>query len=488
MDRPKLALIFSALMLGMMLAALDQTIVATALPTIVRDLGGLDQLSWVVTAYMLASTITAPMWGKLGDLIGRKSIFLASIAIFLVGSMLAGISREMVDLILFRALQGLGAGGLMVTAQAIVGDVVSPRERARYQGLFGAVFGLSSVAGPLLGGYFTDQLSWRWIFYVNLPLGVLAFAVATFALPAISKRENVRFDILGTVLIAAGSASLILVTSLGGTRLPWFSPLALGLATLGILLMTTFAFVEMDAVEPVVPPSLFKIRAFTVSAVASFIVGFAMFGAITYVPLFLQTVDGLSPTKSGLYLTAMMAGMVLMMTVSGQIIARTGHFRFFPIAGTAVFTTGLFFLATVSEQTPAFLLEALLFALGSGLGMVMQVLVVAVQGAVDRRHLGAATSAMTFSRSIGASFGVAVLGAIFANALPHDALRTAYAVALHPVFLAAGAAGVIAFLITLTMPRHVLGEARSLRDQRASSNTAHGEVAESTLAETSGMT
>lgn len=458
MDRSKLALIFGALMLGMMLASLDQTIVSTALPTITRELGGLDQLSWVVTAYMLASTVSAPMWGKLGDLVGRKRIFLASIATFLLGSALAGLAANMPALILFRGLQGLGAGGLMVTAQAIVADVVGPRERGRYQGLFGAVFGLSSIVGPLLGGYFVDRLSWRWIFYINLPIGLIAFVLTALVLPTILRREPVRFDVMGTLLIAGGSGALILLTSVGGTRLPWLSPEAIGLAVLGLGLIAAFVMVERRAAEPVLPPSLFATRAFTASAATGFVVGFAMFGSITYLPLFMQSVNRLSPTNSGLHLTAMMAGMLLTTTVSGQIISRIGRFREFPIAGTAIFTTALLLLATVDEHTPMIVLETFLFVLGFGLGMVMQVLVIAVQNAVERRHLGAATSGVTFARSMGAAFGVATFGAIFANALARDPGRTAhaFATALHPVFLAAGTAGAIAFLITWAIPEQRL--------------------------------
>jgi EmrB/QacA subfamily drug resistance transporter len=406
-----------ALLLGMLLAALDQTIVSTALPTIVSDLGGLEHLSWVVTAYLLASTAATPLWGKLGDQYGRKKLFQAAIVIFLIGSALCGMARNMPELIGFRALQGLGGGGLMVLSMAIVGDIVPPRERGRYQGLFGAVFGATSVLGPLLGGLFTQHLSWRWVFYVNLPVGVVALAVIAAVLRIPRKAERHVIDYLGTFLIGSVATCLVLVASLGGTTWPWGSPQIAGLAALGVVLLVAFVVVERRAAEPVLPLKLFGVRTFMLSAVISFIVGFAMFGAMTYLPTFLQIVQGVTPTMSGVHMLPMVAGMLLSSTASGQIVSRTGRWKVFPIAGTAVTTVGLLLLHRLSEHSSTLEMSGYFFVFGLGLGLVMQVLVLIVQNAVAYEDLGVATSGATFFRSIGASFGVAVFGTIFANRL-----------------------------------------------------------------------
>ncbi|WP_435220273.1 DHA2 family efflux MFS transporter permease subunit [Streptomyces sp. Tue6028] len=406
-----------ALLLGMLLAALDQTIVSTALPTIVSDLGGLEHLSWVVTAYLLASTAATPLWGKLGDQYGRKKLFQTAIVIFLIGSALCGMAQNMGELIGFRALQGLGGGGLMVLSMAIVGDIVSPRERGKYQGLFGAVFGATSVLGPLLGGLFTEHLSWRWVFYVNLPVGVVALVVIAVVLHIPAKAARHVIDYLGTFLIAAVATCLVLVASLGGTTWSWSSPQIVGLAVLGVALAFVFVAVERRAAEPVLPLKLFGIRTFTLSAVISFIVGFAMFGAMTYLPTFLQVVQGVSPTWSGVHMLPMVFGLLLSSTFSGQVVSRTGRWKVFPVVGTGVTTIGLLLLHQMDESSGTGEMSAYFFVFGLGLGLVMQVLVLIVQNAVSYEDLGVATSGATFFRSIGASFGVAIFGTVFANRL-----------------------------------------------------------------------
>ncbi|WP_405612841.1 DHA2 family efflux MFS transporter permease subunit [Streptomyces sp. NBC_00076] len=406
-----------ALLLGMLLAALDQTIVSTALPTIVSELGGLDHLSWVVTAYLLASTAATPLWGKLGDQYGRKRLFQIAIVIFLVGSALCGAAQNMPQLIAFRALQGLGGGGLMVLSMAIVGDLVPPRERGRYQGMFGAVFGTTSVLGPLLGGLFTEHLSWRWVFYVNLPVGVVALAVIATVLRIPRKSTRHVIDYLGTFLIASVATCLVLVASLGGTTWGWGSPQIVGLAVLGVVLAFAFVAVERRAAEPVLPLKLFRIRTFALSAVISFVVGFAMFGAMTYLPTFLQVVQGVTPTLSGVHMLPMVLGLLLASTFSGQVVSRTGRWKVFPVVGTGVTTLGLLLLHRLDEHSSTAAMSATFFVFGLGLGLVMQVLVLIVQNAVSYEDLGVATSGATFFRSIGASFGVAVFGTVFTNRL-----------------------------------------------------------------------
>ncbi|MEU5068102.1 MFS transporter [Streptomyces virginiae] len=405
-----------ALLLGLLIAALDQTIVSTALPTIVSDLGGLAHLSWVVTAYMLAATAATPLWGKLGDQYGRKKLFQYAIVLFLIGSALCGLAQDMPQLIGFRALQGLGGGGLIVLSMAIVGDIVPPRERGRYQGLFGGVFGATSVLGPLLGGLFVDNLSWRWVFYINLPIGLVALVVIAAALHIPARPSKHTIDYLGTFLIACVATCLVLVASLGATW-GWGSARIIGVAVLGVLLLAAFLLVERKAAEPVLPLGLFRIRTFTLCSAISFVVGFAMFGAMVYLPTFLQIVQGVSPTMSGVHMLPMVIGMLISSTASGQIVSRTGRWKVFPLAGTAVTAIGLLLLHQLHRTSSTWEMSLYFFVFGAGLGLVMQVLVLVVQNAVSYADLGVATSGATFFRSIGASFGVAIFGTVFTNQL-----------------------------------------------------------------------
>jgi EmrB/QacA subfamily drug resistance transporter len=464
-------------MLVLLLASLDQTIVSTALPTIVGDLGGLNHLSWVVTAYLLSATIATPLYGKLGDLYGRKKVLETAIVIFLVGSALCGLAQNMPELIGFRALQGLGAGGLIVVTLAVVGDLVPPRERARYQGYFGGVFGVSTVVGPLLGGFFVDQLSWRWIFYVNLPIGIAALAVIGVAFHARTSKQRHDIDWIGAGLLAILLSSVVLFTSLGGTTWAWTSPQIIGLIVLSVLALPAYLYVEAHATEPIMPLSLFRNRTFSVTSVIGFVVGFALFGGIVYLPLYLQVTKGASPTRSGLQMTPLMVGLLITSIASGRLISKFGRYRVFPILGTAVIAVAMVLMSRLNVGTSLWIATLDSLVLGLGLGMVMQVLLLAVQNSVDPREMGVATSGSTLFRQIGGSIGVALFGAIFAsrvhselaNRLPHNvpvpksvtpatirqlppsahsAFQQAFAVALHPVFLTAAAISLVAFAFT----------------------------------------
>ncbi len=432
---------FSGLVLVMLLAALDSTIVSTALPTIVGELGGLERLAWVVTAYLLAQTVVTPVYGKLGDLYGRKSVLQSAVVIFLIGSALCGISRNMTQLIAFRALQGLGAGGLTVVTQAVVGDLVSPRQRGKYQGIFGAVFGGASIAGPLLGGYFTTHLTWRWIFYVNVPVGIVALIVLAATLPSGSARVSRAIDYAGSALLAVVLAALTLLTNLGDSSHAWQSPTMLALIATTVIALALFIIVERRATEPVLPLRLFGNRTVAVTSSVGFIVGFALFGSVVYLPLFLQIVKEASPTASGLRMLPLMGGMLFTSILSGQLISRTGRYKIFPTVGTAVMTVGLFLLSRMSASTSLLTASAIMLTLGLGLGMVMQVLVIAVQNAVAYEDLGVATSGATLFRLIGGSLGTAVLGAVFSQRLAVNLAATMPAGAAN---LAATARGITA--------------------------------------------
>ncbi|MBV5243588.1 MFS transporter [Mycolicibacterium sp. PAM1] len=480
--------IFVAVVLGMLLAALDQTIVATALPTVVADLGGAGHQSWVVTSYLLASTIATAIVGKLGDLFGRKMIFGVAILFFLAGSVLCGIASTMEMLVASRALQGIGGGALMVTATALIGEVIPLRDRGRYQGALGAVFGVTTVIGPLLGGYFTDHLTWRWAFWINVPIGIVVLIVALATIPALSRRGKPVIDYAGIVLIGLGASALTLATSWGGSTYAWSSPMIIGLFVGSAVALAVFVRVELRATEPVLPIRLFASPVFTVCCVLSFIVGFAMLGALTFLPTFMQFVDGVSATESGLRTLPMVGGLLLTSMGSGVLVSRTGRYKIFPVLGTAIMTVGFVLLSQMDATTPVWQQSAYLFVLGTGIGMCMQVLVLIVQSTANFSDLGVATSGVTFFRTIGSSFGAAIFGSLFANFLdsriggalaasgaPPEAGQSpqvlhrlpdavaapiveAYSDSLGLVFLCAAPVAVIGFVVALTLKQVPLRE------------------------------
>ncbi|WP_433315295.1 MDR family MFS transporter [Micromonospora sp. CA-269861] len=497
LNRQQIRLLMFGLMTGMLLAALDQTIVGTALPTIVGELGGINHYSWVVTAYLLASTASTPLYGKMADLYGRRPVFLFSIGTFLVGSLLAGLSQNMTQLIVTRGIQGLGAGGLLTLAFTIISDVVSPRERGRYQGLFGAVFGISSVAGPLVGGYFAET-DWRWIFYINVPLAILAIVVCYHVMRLIPfERRDHSIDWLGAGLLVAGVSSLLLALSWGGNEYAWGSGVIITLFVVGAVLGVLFVLQEARVAEPILPLRLFRSPTFALANSSLLIIGLVMFGSIIFIPLYLQIVKGASPTRSGLLMLPMMAGIIITSILTGRAMTRIGRYKWFPVAGSVTLLAGMFLFTQLEVATSLWVAFGFMVVIGVGLGLCMQSLILAVQNAVSVRDLGAGTSSATFFRSLGGSFGVAILGTVLSSrltggladrlpgaiaqlppqeqaavaasgganisindpatilALPgpvRAAIQGAFVDALDMVFLTAGLIAIVAVVVTLALP------------------------------------
>ena len=463
LTRRQLWLSFGGLLLAMLLASLDQTIVSTALPTVVRDLGGLDQIAWVVTAYMLGATVSMALWGRISDLYGRKRLFQGAILIFLLGSALSGAAATLGELIAFRALQGIGAGGLMTLAMAIVADIIAPRERGRYQGYIQMVFVLASVAGPLLGGFFADEASWRWVFYVNLPIGAVALAVITTQLDLPVRHERHRIDYLGAALLAGALTAILLVTTWGGDRYAWASPQILGLGAGALALLAGFLLQERRTAEPILPLRLFRDRVFVVVSATLFAATLALFAAIVFLPVFLQTVTGASAEASGLLLLPLLVATTATTAVVGRVISRTGRYKVFPAVGLGVMAVGLLLLSTMDASTSRAVAAVFMVVFGFGFGMVSQVLVLAIQNAVDRRDIGIATASANLFRGLGGAVGAAALGAVFAGHVSGGAGIEARVDGVDAVFLVAAPVALIGMVIVLFLREVPLRQAAKPR-------------------------